>query len=55
MAQHTQLRIKTGLPIFFCDPHRPWQRRSVPQPSRFVDFWNFHFAMTRWEEESDAT
>ena len=26
MAQHVQLRIVTGLPIYFCDPHSPWQR-----------------------------
>jgi IS30 family transposase len=26
MAQHIQLRIDTGLPIYFCDPHSPWQR-----------------------------
>jgi IS30 family transposase len=26
MAQHTQLRINTGLDIYFCDPHSPWQR-----------------------------
>jgi len=26
MAQHAQLRIDTGLQIFFCDPHSPWQR-----------------------------
>ena len=26
MAQHVQLRIDTGLPIYFCDPHSPWQR-----------------------------
>src|SRR5262249_23454508 len=25
MAQHAQLRIDTGLPIYFCDPHSPWQ------------------------------
>jgi IS30 family transposase len=28
MAQHAQLRIDTGLAIYFCDPHSPWQRRS---------------------------
>jgi len=28
MAQHAQLRIDTGLPIYFCDPHSPWQRPS---------------------------
>ena len=26
MAQHEQLRIQTGLPVYFCDPHSPWQR-----------------------------
>ena len=26
MAQHAQLRILTGLPVYFCDPHSPWQR-----------------------------
>jgi IS30 family transposase len=26
MAQHAQLRIDTGLAIYFCHPHSPWQR-----------------------------
>ena len=26
MAQHAQLRIDTGLTIYFCDPQSPWQR-----------------------------
>lgn len=26
MAQHARLRIDTGLEIYFCDPHSPWQR-----------------------------
>ena len=28
LAQHTQLRIDTGLQVYFCDPHSPWQRGS---------------------------
>ncbi len=28
MAQHTQLSETTGLPVYFCDPHSPWQRPS---------------------------
>ena len=26
MAQHADLRIDTGLSVYFCDPHSPWQR-----------------------------
>ena len=26
LSQHVQLRIDTGLAIYFCDPHSPWQR-----------------------------
>jgi IS30 family transposase len=26
LSQHAQLRIDTGLAVYFCDPHRPWQR-----------------------------
>jgi len=26
LAQHVQLRIDTGLEIYFCDPRSPWQR-----------------------------
>jgi len=26
MAQHAQLRIDTGLQVYFCDPQSPWQR-----------------------------
>lgn len=26
MAQHAQLRVDSGLSIYFCDPHCPWQR-----------------------------
>jgi transposase, IS30 family len=28
MAQHAQLRIDTGLPVYFCDPQSPWQRAT---------------------------
>lgn len=28
MAQHVQLRMDTGLEIYFCDPQSPWQRGS---------------------------
>jgi len=28
MSQHQQFSIATGVPVYFCDPHSPWQRGS---------------------------
>jgi IS30 family transposase len=28
MAAHTHITLATGLPVYFCDPHSPWQRGS---------------------------
>lgn len=28
MARHAEITQKTGVAIFFCDPHSPWQRGS---------------------------
>lgn len=28
MARHTKFSLATGCPVYFCDPHSPWQRGS---------------------------
>ena len=28
MAQHARFTVDTGVKVFFCDPHGPWQRGS---------------------------
>ena len=26
LSQHARLRVDTGVQVYFCDPHSPWQR-----------------------------
>ena len=36
MTRHVEITKATGVPIFFCDPHSPWQRGSNENMNRLL-------------------
>ena len=28
LARHVDFTVRSGMPVYFCDPHSPWQRGS---------------------------
>jgi IS30 family transposase len=39
MAQHRQFSIDTGVAVYFCDPHSPWQRGSNENTNGLLRQW----------------
>jgi IS30 family transposase len=36
MARHAEIAEATGAPVYFCDPHSPWQRGSNESTNRLL-------------------
>ena len=36
MAQHSAITAALALPVFFCDPHHPWQRGTNENTNRLL-------------------
>ncbi|HEX8861234.1 MAG TPA: IS30 family transposase [Actinomycetes bacterium] len=39
MAHYADIQVKLAMPIYFCDPHSPWQRGTGENTNRLLRFW----------------
>jgi transposase, IS30 family len=39
LAKYRDIEAKLEMPIFFCDPHSPWQRGTNENTNRLLRFW----------------
>jgi IS30 family transposase len=39
MASWRQIQIRLDTPVYFCNPHLPWQRGTNENTNRLLRFW----------------
>lgn len=39
MGQHARINLHLGTPVYFCDPHAPWQRGTNENTNRLLRHW----------------
>jgi len=39
LAAYERIQVELGAPVYFCDPHSPWQRGTNENTNRLLRFW----------------
>lgn len=39
MARYPQIQLELDMPVYFCDPHKPWQRGTGESTNRLLRHW----------------